>query len=271
MQKILLTLIILIIGSETLLSQTLDSAYFQCLYKLEYAKDSLAFERRRTDEMLLLVGNKVSAFFSYRQYLSDSLQKANPEMYKPQVIRNADGTGSVTPALKPTRTSENKEFLYLTPSEGKLFCLSKIWSNYFMYEDNLRPPAWHISTDTARILNYTCNKAATTYKGREWTAWFTYDIPVPEGPWLLRGLPGIILKAYDKNEDYIFECTGIERLKLKKPIVKDEEHEYRLVSKKDYMKEEAKFYDDPLKYFGARTAFDTQTIIRKINPIELGE
>lgn len=41
------------------------------------------------------------------------------------------------------------------------------------------------------------------------TAWFTVDIPIPDGPQTFGGLPGLIMKLDDKSEQY--ECIAIEK------------------------------------------------------------
>lgn len=55
--------------------------------------------------------------------------------------------------------------------------------------------SWKISKESQKILNYTCYKATTTFRGREYIAWFTPELPYNYGPWKLQGLPGLILKA----------------------------------------------------------------------------
>ena len=53
--------------------------------------------------------------------------------------------------------------------------------------------------------------ARCTFKGRTWTAWFAADIPLDNGPWKLCGLPGLILRAYDAKQQYIFDCVGMKQ------------------------------------------------------------
>lgn len=55
------------------------------------------------------------------------------------------------------------------------------------------PIRWNILDETKKIHNYTCQKAETTFRGRNYEAWFTTDIPIPDGPWKFRGLPGLIV------------------------------------------------------------------------------
>ena len=54
---------------------------------------------------------------------------------------------------------------------------------------------WETGDSTKNILGYECIQAQTDYHGRHWTVWFTPEIPVHDGPWKFRGLPGLILEA----------------------------------------------------------------------------
>ena len=61
---------------------------------------------------------------------------------------------------------------------------------------------WKITKESQKILGYTCYKATTKFRGRDYIAWFSPDIPYNLGPWKLGGLPGLILKVENDLFDY---------------------------------------------------------------------
>lgn len=70
---------------------------------------------------------------------------------------------------------------------------------------------WQLGDSTKNVLGYECTMAETNYHGRHWTVWFTTEIPIPDGPWKLCGLPGLILEASESDGLYSFVATGLER------------------------------------------------------------
>lgn len=76
----------------------------------------------------------------------------------------------------------------------------------------LEMPGWTMTDEEKEIAGYACRKATAHYLGRDWTAWFTEEVPSQAGPWLLWGLPGLIVEARDADNYIIFKLTGIEPL-----------------------------------------------------------
>jgi len=60
--------------------------------------------------------------------------------------------------------------------------------------------SWKITNETKNIGNFLAYKATCqNFRGRNYTAWFTYEVPVSFGPWKFNGLPGLILEVMDDN------------------------------------------------------------------------
>lgn len=60
--------------------------------------------------------------------------------------------------------------------------------------------SWKLHSETKKLSNFLCKKATIRFRGRNYIAWYTEEIPVPYGPWKLRNLPGIILEFYDTDK-----------------------------------------------------------------------
>lgn len=85
-------------------------------------------------------------------------------------------------------------------------------SAFFVYPDSVPSLEWNFSyEETDSIMGYDCRKAAAEFAGRNYTAWFTPEIPLPFGPYKFGGLPGLILKLEDSERQYIWEAVGFER------------------------------------------------------------
>lgn len=80
------------------------------------------------------------------------------------------------------------------------------------YDEPFSEIDWHIVEDsTKNVLGYECVMATADYHGRKWTAWFSPEIPVQDGPWKFCGLPGLILEAAEENGHHRFTADGIEQ------------------------------------------------------------
>lgn len=71
---------------------------------------------------------------------------------------------------------------------------------------------WKIQSGKEKIGAYNTQKATTEYGGRKWTAWFTPDIPLQDGPYRFYGLPGLIVKVTDDQNNYSWELKGNKKV-----------------------------------------------------------
>lgn len=123
------------------------------------------------------------------------------------------------------------------------------------YVERIPRQQWQLHADTLEIGGYVCQKATCSFRGRSFEAWFAPDISIPEGPWTFGGLPGLILKVYDTDRLYIFECVQIEKGKF--PIKKyDDYKEYKPMNKQKVLKLQRKINEN---YFVVAKLYDYYT------------
>ncbi len=82
-------------------------------------------------------------------------------------------------------------------------------SAIIVQEPKLPEIHWLISEEKKMIDAYECQKATTTFRGRNYTAWFTRKIPISNGPWKLHGLPGLILEFQTDDNKFSMQYVRI--------------------------------------------------------------
>jgi len=112
------------------------------------------------------------------------------------------------------------------------------------------------SKESKKIGNYVCKKATTTFRGRNYIAWYAVDIPTQFGPWKFNGLPGLILEAYDETYRYHWTTQKIKTLKEKIEMPKYESY----YTKIDLRKYAELRYESPLTYNNARLPRGSYTV-----------
>ena len=122
----------------------------------------------------------------------------------------------------------------------------------YVVEEPIENIDWTLSEDSLKnVLGYDCIMATADYHGRKWTAWFTPEIPLQAGPWKLAGLPGLILEADADNVVYSFVATGIQNTTRQiSPVYLADR--YEKVSRKDLLKAQRSFFDNPLGQINAK-------------------
>lgn len=97
-----------------------------------------------------------------------------------------------------------KDFLTGTFTERMIF-----WMSAYRTSGELPAFKWKISKDIKQFGNYEVQRATTEFGGRVYTAWFTLQIPISDGPWKFHGLPGLILEVTDEEGAYGYTATEV--------------------------------------------------------------
>lgn len=91
-------------------------------------------------------------------------------------------------------------------------------TQWFSCEELISEMNWLIKDDTMTIAGMHCQKAELYFGNRNWTAWFSTEIPISDGPYKFSGLPGLILDIYDQNKSWQISMLSINKLQEPKHI-----------------------------------------------------
>ncbi|MDE6437208.1 MAG: GLPGLI family protein [Muribaculaceae bacterium] len=134
-------------------------------------------------------------------------------------------------------------------------------SENLYYTENLPLFDWQIEDEVAEVCGYECLKATCHWRGRDFTAWFTPDIPVEYGPWKFGGLPGLIMKVADDEGIYTFEAVAVESGSF--PIFAPRGNKYKLSTRDKVWKLQRALNEDYLKTTG-HSVFTDMTFTKEI-------
>ncbi|WP_329904682.1 GLPGLI family protein [Porphyromonas pogonae] len=192
--------------------------------------------------MLLQTGHNIQKFGSYANYLRDSLGLHFNN--QPQDTRLLSYESSKILRL-PSCQNDVDWTLYINYPENKETITDRVFSDSFISKEEILLPSWNYSNETKKIGAYLCCKSTTQLYGRDWVVWYAPSIERPDGPWLLRGLPGIVVEAEDSRGEFKFELHKIERRET--PIVFNKK-QYFEANRNIVLKTKLKYYDNRAQY-----------------------
>jgi len=173
-----------------LLMVFLQAQTHKFIYELQYKMDSTEVGYEKVN-MILDITPKEVKFYGKDLAIRDSLNKKFGMNFS-----YTDMTGQVV--KRKINSFDNENFI-------------NIKNGYYTFKttDKIN---WTITDEIKKVENYTLQKATTKFGGRSWTAWFCKDIPFNEGPFKLRGLPGLIFELSDAKNNFIYTLVKSREL-----------------------------------------------------------
>lgn len=208
--------------------ELLDEATIRSTYKFTQPVTTGGELVNVSDTMTLDIGPKYSRYYDWTRIKRDSVFASNMSNKVPistlkslSVVK--DGSELPSSAMGTSFESTNRgetAILYKNRQSQEIIIIDQPEGSKSPYKctEKVAPQQWQITADTLTVLGYLCQKATTNFRGREYTAWFTSDIPVNDGPWKFYGLPGLILKVDDSADMFSFEIVGLEQLQPRAQI-----------------------------------------------------
>jgi len=184
----------------------IDTAKYLISYSVKVIINPVKYPTDTLDEILTLqIGNRLSKSFNQTTFDADSI------LFYHYIAKGKEGPYR-TKSLLPIDVYKN----YPQGTTTVEYRLTKY--NYRYKETYPLQFNWQLSNERKNILSYKCQKATCTFRGRNYVAWFTSEIPIQNGPYKFGGLPGLILEISDDRNHYVFNCIGIQHPKSIVPI-----------------------------------------------------
>lgn len=134
-------------------------------------------------------------------------------------------------------------FVLTNIEKSKVISRETLYPYRYETHETVADVDWKLINDTLMINGFRCLRATGKLYGKQWTVWYTKDICSSAGPWKLRGLPGLVVKAIDAEGVHCFELY--ETRKERKFISYIEQPDYKKLSRKKFVKLKNKALDNP--------------------------
>lgn len=206
-------------------------------YEYSFKVDSLNRESVEKEIMYLDVTSTGSKFYSALLLTRDSLFSAELEKGKRSQSIEID-------LRKIRRPKVNFKVSKRYPDLETIYHTSLNASNLALKE--LGKMDWTISSETKDIEGFKTQKAQTTFGGRRWTAWFTNEIQLQDGPYKFCGLPGLILNVGDDKGNHVFRLIGSQKMDIM-PELMDAKTSEIFVTKEKFGQLWKEYKNDPAK------------------------
>ena len=93
----------------------------------------------------------------------------------------------------------------------------ELYPSIYQTDEPLQKQKWNLSEQEDSIFGYLCRAAEAKYRGKNWKAYYTEEVPASIGPWKLGGLPGMITKVEDEEGIHSFTLCGL--LNEEQPLI----------------------------------------------------
>lgn len=155
------------------------------------------------NDKILLFNEKRSLNKSYENLDDDSSESTS--------------TGGAVVMIGGTGDSNDEEIYTDLEENVQIEKRSFQGKQFLIVDDVMKMDGWKINPESFDFMGYKCMKAIRVNDSIETEAWFTTDIPVSFGPSNFGGLPGIILRAEVKSEEFGMKiiATSVKEKKSK--------------------------------------------------------
>lgn len=184
-------------------SQNEDSYDYKFIYEYKFQVDSTDIYSLKQEKMFLLLNKEKSYFFSSSRFLISDLVKDNPNLNISELML----------LRRNLRKNRIKVEIEKDLKKLKLNYYEKVTSYLYVSKEKKIDFNWRIKSEEKKINGILCQKAITTFAGRNYTAWFTNEIPISNGPYKFGGLPGMIIEISDSKNHHHFTLKRFKKEK----------------------------------------------------------
>lgn len=237
MKKISIFVILFVLATTTIIHVKAQTNEIQrVVYDFSFQRNPDDVNSKIKEQFVLDIFPDYSRFVSLDKIKRDRQMDSIRKAAEAQV---AAGTKMVNVVGSRIGAANYEIFKYNT---GKVIFQQNIARDKYGYEEDMSTLQWNVTDSTLQYGKYNCQLAKLSYGGRNWSALFTTDVPINNGPYKFLGLPGLIVKMWDDKDHCLFELAEIKKIAEENTEIPKVE----MVKKKDFLAMQENASSQPL-------------------------
>ena len=165
--------------ADTIRKDVIEPNLYRAFYKAEYHPVAKSMAPAYEWTQVLQIGETAQRYIDHGALLADSIFDDG--------VKTGKAPEEFVPGYhKASKRSVMDSHILFLQREGKMEYFDQILTDYFTYVDSIPQQQWELTAGDSIIAGYTCHRAQTRYRGRDYTAWYTEEIPLSYGPYKFR-------------------------------------------------------------------------------------
>jgi len=206
--------------------------HYEIQYEVEYSLDSTDLDNKTKETVYLYTGAETGVFMNFNFAHQEEIEADYEEQ-----MRKQRGLSTTSYRDNISRPTNFKILFFKDLKSDSILTVAALAYHQFLYQEP-EIPQWELQDSTKTYEKYLVQKAKTHFAGRDYTAWFSPEIPIPDGPYVFKGLPGLIVELYDSQNHYHFKLLSVE--KLEKPKKWNFPENLKNTTKEEFLKHREK-------------------------------
>lgn len=199
----LFPLFLLMVFTSHIYAQQEYPTDYKIEYELTFVQDTTDLEHKDTEKMYLFSGSRYGVFVNK--------PRAEAEERMEEIMKRFGGSVQVKLGVNTNKGQDLNKAIFTDFQQGEILVLQELADKDYIYEEK-NHAEWKITEEMEEYMDYAVQKATTEFGGRTYEAWFTMEVPIPDGPYIFNGLPGLIVELYDTQKHYHFKMKSIDKL-----------------------------------------------------------
>jgi GLPGLI family protein len=130
-------------------------------------------------------------------------------IYQPKADSIVEGDGA-TAVEQPYYVDNDSISTFFFTNSQRTFARFPYDDGKELFYQHANSGSWQFLPDVKQIQKYACKKAKIVKNGRTFSAWYSLDIPISQGPMRLHGLPGLIMELEEEGKYCTIHFQSIE-------------------------------------------------------------